>query len=265
VAAGAIAALFRVFSRKFPFWWGFLIAYGTIVMHIFLDLITSYGTQIFSPLTSRRYALPCVFIIDPLFTAFLLAALCASFGWKSKRTHFAVAGLVWIAIYPMANLGMGLGVRHYAEVQLNHEKIVHQNLHVSPDFLAPFRWKVIAEDSTSYHIGGINLLQPGKPLRLEPFHKADMNLLRTLGERASMFATYAWFSVYPIMERQKTADGSSVTFGDLRFYTTFLNRNAGFNNGRMPFSLTAFFNREGEFTEYSYMRPGRAKTIQHLE
>ena len=41
--------------------------------HLLLDLATSYGTQILSPFSRRRFTLDWIFIIDPYFTALLLA------------------------------------------------------------------------------------------------------------------------------------------------------------------------------------------------
>lgn len=46
--------IFKLFVKPFPFKRGLLLAYLFIALHIFLDLITSYGTQIFSPLSRTR-------------------------------------------------------------------------------------------------------------------------------------------------------------------------------------------------------------------
>jgi inner membrane protein len=260
-----MVAVFKVFSKSFPLRWGFVIAYGCIVIHIFLDLITSYGTQIFAPLTNERYAVPCVFILDPIFTLFLLGALYGSFKWKQRRTQFAVAGLIWMVVYPMISFGIGAAVHHSLSTRFAEKQVFYTRLHVTPDFLTPLFWKIIVEDVHTYRIAGLSLLRPGRPLAFEIFHKANMNLMKHLGRRAPIFATYAWFSVYPVMERQETVNGFSVTFGDLRFYNTFLKHNPGLNQGHIPFSLTAFLDKKGEPTGYLYGRPGHAKTIQHLE
>jgi hypothetical protein len=107
-----------------------------------------------------------------------------------------------------------------------------------------------------------------KPKELTPFklfQKADRNVMRKFGEKVSFFKTYEWFAVYPVMERKETEDGSTVTFGDLRFYTNLKILRQTFNRDNMEFSLTAVLNKQQEITGFVYQRPGRTKTIQYLE
>jgi inner membrane protein len=58
-----------------PRWFRPLFLLGLIVLasHLLLDLATSYGTQILSPFSRHRFTLDWMFIIDPYFTALLLA------------------------------------------------------------------------------------------------------------------------------------------------------------------------------------------------
>lgn len=43
--------------------------------HIFLDLLTGYGTQIFWPFVRTPLAIDSIFIVDPLYTLPFLALL----------------------------------------------------------------------------------------------------------------------------------------------------------------------------------------------
>jgi len=63
-----------------PRWFRPLLVIGLLVLasHLLLDLATSYGTQLLSPFSRRRFSLDWVFIIDPYITALLAAgAICA--------------------------------------------------------------------------------------------------------------------------------------------------------------------------------------------
>ena len=84
-------------------------------------------------------------------------------------------------------------------------------------------------------------------------------------KKASFFKTYEWFAVYPVMQKKETEEGSTVTFGDLRFYTNLKILRQTFNRDDMEFSLTAVLNKQQEITGFVYQRPGRTKTIQYLE
>ena len=50
----------------------FILGLAVLLSHLLLDLATSYGTQILSPFSRRRFALDWIFIIDPYFTALLV-------------------------------------------------------------------------------------------------------------------------------------------------------------------------------------------------
>src|SRR3990170_7446171 len=65
--------------------------------HIAGDLITSFGTLIFAPVSDARYAWGTTFIIDLWFTAIILAGLLASLGWRRPRIPAGAAGLVLVS------------------------------------------------------------------------------------------------------------------------------------------------------------------------
>ncbi|MCC5884708.1 MAG: metal-dependent hydrolase, partial [Halomonas sp.] len=54
-------------------WWTFFVL--CLVTHPLLDVLTTYGTQIWWPLDVRPSAWPVVFIIDPLYTLPLLVGI----------------------------------------------------------------------------------------------------------------------------------------------------------------------------------------------
>ena len=74
-----------------------LLGLAVLASHLLLDLATSYGTQIFSPLSRRKFSLDWIFIIDPYFTFILLAgalaALCSP-GWGRSAGSVCLSGAV---------------------------------------------------------------------------------------------------------------------------------------------------------------------------
>jgi len=63
-----------------PRWFKPLFILGLVALasHLLLDLATSYGTQLLSPFSRRRFSLDWIFIIDPYFTALLAAGAIAA-------------------------------------------------------------------------------------------------------------------------------------------------------------------------------------------
>jgi len=263
--AAGLAGLVRVFSRGISFWSALLIAYACILVHIFLDLVTSYGTQVFAPFTNKRYAIGSVFIIDPILTLLLIGLWIGSRRSRKSSSSIAVIGLVLLALYPMANLAVKIGLENNLRDRLHRESVSYQRLELSPEILTPFLWRVVVEDELTYRMSDLRLWSPGKPLEFESFRKADRALLARLGERASFFTTFAWFAAYPVMETAAGKNGSRVVFGDLRFYSS-INRTRSLNGENAgPFSLSAEIDRNGDLIGYVFGREAGVRVIQRVE
>lgn len=101
--AWAIWALFRrrggrVAASPVRWWWAILLALAT---HPVLDAFTVYGTQLWWPLPVRPAMWSSVFIIDPLYTLWLLAA-CIAAWWLRERVaaqRVLLAGLALSTAY----------------------------------------------------------------------------------------------------------------------------------------------------------------------
>lgn len=260
-----LTLIFRLFDRSVPLVIGVLVAYAGIVNHIFLDLITSYGTQILAPFSRQRFSVQCVFIIDPLFTVSLGLLWWLSRKYPDRRTRFAVIGLVWLVAYPLINLGVRTAVEEHLEHRLTSRGIPFSKLEVSTEAFSPFNWKVILETPTEYKMAPFSLLHGDVPLKFTTYRKADHGLMERLGRRVPLFRTYAWFAMYPVMRVRDIKDGRLITFSDLRFISTlsFIRNHTKNRDG--PFALTARVDRAGNLVAYAYQRPRRAKIMQHLE
>src|SRR3989344_3288649 len=78
LASGALglSLLFMLLVRGKYSWRAFagVVARG-IGIHIVGDVITAFGTMIFAPFSTWRAQIPTTFIIDPYFTAIIVAGL----------------------------------------------------------------------------------------------------------------------------------------------------------------------------------------------
>ncbi|MDO8334839.1 MAG: metal-dependent hydrolase [Nitrosomonas sp.] len=74
-----LARLFSWFtSERYPWKLFALPVCLGIAIHIVGDLITSYGLMLFSPLSTERFSLPLVFVIDPWFSLIIIVGLVLS-------------------------------------------------------------------------------------------------------------------------------------------------------------------------------------------
>lgn len=155
-----------VFSRTFrgapPGEYIALVAMG-IAIHIAADVITSYGTMIFAPLSDYKAAIPTTFIIDPWFTTILLAGFAGSWIWRASRipaalSLFVLAGYVGFQGY-LLHTTIELGRLYARNQNLNRTRVA-----ALPQPLSPFNWRIIVEEEEdTYHTAAVNLRRQETP------------------------------------------------------------------------------------------------------
>ncbi|MCF7822218.1 MAG: metal-dependent hydrolase [Mariprofundaceae bacterium] len=113
---------------------------AALLAHIFLDLITSFGTMTVAPFSDMRASLDLLFIIDPIFSALLLLPLAMMLLFKSHVRLLGISSLLLTGIYLTTTL-----IFHEKAVALTrqqHPEAVHVN--ALPQPFSPFRWMLVA-------------------------------------------------------------------------------------------------------------------------
>jgi inner membrane protein len=214
-------------------------------LHIAGDLITSFGTILFAPLSDARFAWGTTFIIDLWLSAIIVAGLVLSAVWRHSRAP-AVAACAVLVCYVlfqalMKHQASNLG-RDYAKTQ----GLAGAGVTVSalPRAVSPFNWTVVVSTADAQHYANINLVQRTMPPEQHPgdgffarmrsnfyppalarwqvsprfgFLSADARLAREAWDQPG-FAFFRWFASYPALlfiDRQPAS--TCVWFQDLRF------------------------------------------------
>jgi len=111
LATGAIARWRKWDAPTFPKLTG-LYAVG-ILSHILLDLVTTFGTMVWSPLEWSRPAWDILFIIDFTFTAILLVPQLLAWAYEDPDHTRRRATLMWAIFTPapflISRLGLSIG------------------------------------------------------------------------------------------------------------------------------------------------------------
>jgi len=201
-----------------------------LLLHIALDVITTYGTMIFAPVSDRRVSVDLVFIIDPLFTACLLVPLLAGFIWPRQARRLSMISFVCALAYLLLacsnqQQGIALARQAYPDARAYH---------ALPMAFSPFNWQLIAEYPDHYTRTAVNLkpdfagLRPlfddafattllstsiSTPNQLNWQVLPAMHTVKDV-EQLPGAAFYAWFARFPVLLRQ-TDD--TIDFGDLAF------------------------------------------------
>jgi len=216
----------------------FVLVCGLAVCtHILSDLITSWGTQIFAPLSHFAPALSITFIIDPYFTAIVAGSLLLSMLIRSRPA--ARAGLALLVGYVGMQAAMKFEAQGIGQAWAGAEGLRPATVYAMPQPFSPFNWKLIVQADGRYHVAYLNLLAtepappPAAPVSLwglrayyRPADALVWQRYSLLGAEAETRAAwsrpelerYRRFARYPAVYRvDRDAAGGCVWFMDLRF------------------------------------------------
>ena len=164
--------------------------------HGLLDACTSYGTQLFWPLSDARVAWNTISIIDPLFTITLI--ILVIFSIIKKKIIFARLALIWVIFY----LSLGYLQHNRAEKIAFSNALSRghtpKNIQVKPSLANLLVWKAIYESENKYYVDAVKIgLKPkiiqGTSIRklnvVESFPWLDLD-----SQQAKDIGRFSWFS-----------------------------------------------------------------------
>ena len=164
-----------------------------LLLHIWLDIITTYGTMIFLPFSHERVRLNAVFIVDVLLT---LPLLWAIWRWRARR-RLLVLCLVWIFLYPSAAIGLNHWHSAQNTARLAEEGREVQSLTVLPDALSPFYWRLLYAEADSVAEQSLNALgQPRGAAVARP--AAEPGMLTALAAQSVRCKAFFAFALLPV-------------------------------------------------------------------
>ena len=181
---------------RFAKTWLFMTA--MVLLHIWLDCITTYGTMIFVPFSHMRVRLNAVFIIDLLIT---LPLLWAIWRWRARRGLLLMA-MAWLFIYP--GISIGLNAWHTAQTRerLTAEGRAPQQIVVLPDAFSPFFWRALYSEATPnggmVYTQGMNTLGAPRGPEIAATALPD-SLARDLARQSVVADAFLNFTLLPVV------------------------------------------------------------------
>lgn len=252
-----LTGVFRLFGKTFAPLKTFLTALALLSLHVWLDVVTTYGTQILAPFDTTRYQWGSVFIVDPLLTLALLALFALSLRRTRRAKTIAALGLALCVAYPLACHGVRASTRAAMPQRLAEQNLAGRHFEITTDALSPLYWKVLVTDGDQLLVGSTSAL-PGnhQPIAFESFTKADPKLLQRLAAQARFFKTWNWFAMYPTMQDVPVPAGENgaraILFSDARFLVATTPLHHLLSGRATPFQLTAILDASGNLTSFLY-------------
>jgi len=272
--------LFVKISKRHHFWSFFKVCLPVLVSHVLLDLLTSYGTMIWSPFFEHRFSWDLVFIIDLVFSGIVFFPLVVSVFWKDKAQWVCRGSLIGLTLYILF-----CWVQHHQAIELS--KAFAKNLNEEiiqvaslPQPVSPYRWANYVETKDNVYQGFVDLTlkEPPQPLGRQPGSRSNFSKLleklkglyqppgkvhyqsyqrlqdspwveKALAAEGVKF--YYWFAKFPVVKSVNSKDGRHrVEFMDVRFLIPGI---------RTPFVYYVEFDDSGKIQSEGFLedRKGR--------
>jgi inner membrane protein len=281
----AIALATKVFARRARLWRLWLFAAVGIASHILFDWITSFGTMFWTPISRTRYSLDWVFILDPIFTGIVLAALIASLVFRRRARTITIAGSAALAAY------IGFCAVMHARALAAWKRMDHPppgaRVAALPQFLSPFRWLGLSDNGNVLHYAFFDvgpfargssdarpprrwseILQslsdsypPPKDAKIVVYPAAEPSKFLSAARGLPDWKIYLGFARFPMETVYPAKDGGAdVIVQDLRFLPWFTGPwERGGKEGlrRQPFVYRARFDAGLNVIDRGFVRDGR--------
>ena len=215
--------------------------------HVALDVLNSYGTQVFQPFSNARVSFDLLFIIDLAFTGIVVLGLLLSRSRPSRARAaiFALAAYVGLAAFlhvRAADAVRDAAIRGGVRVVSSWALPTLGEMPAGTDFgigrkaeaaiaglpgagtqgggfplpAGPFAWNGFVDDGSTYLRAEVNPFDGAIAWRERVRKGREAPEARALKDLPDV-RTYLWFARFPTVF-VSTADGKTVvTFSDLRF------------------------------------------------
>jgi membrane-bound metal-dependent hydrolase YbcI (DUF457 family) len=224
------------------------------LLHISLDLLNSYGTQIFQPFSDARVSFDLLFVIDLIFTGIIVAGLSLSRRRPAPaRLAMAVlAGYVGFAavLHFRAEDAVRSAARRYdvpvvstaalprlgeisvgkdlARIQLVGEAWAKEELEGLPALpipehpgrfpfpAGPFAWNGFIDDGKTFLRADVNPFTGSVAWKQRVIRGQDVAGVWSV-DHVPEVRTYLWFARFPVVQTSQDGLSRILTFSDLRF------------------------------------------------
>ena len=253
--------LFSRFGRRSDLKLLWFTSFIGISLHIFFDLITGFGTQIFAPFSDARYSLDWMFIIDPVFTGILGVVLFLGKIFRRKRGFFPIMSGIFVILYLGSEIFCHRLAYNRIEEALRRDGVLGERISVLPQPLSIFNWMGLVQTESGVMQTFLSVLEGSDSLEFKEYKSTRDSFV----EEALQTAETKWylrFARHPWIRSFRDGDQHVVEFRDLQFsIDEAILKSVGFTERSTPFVLRLTFNLDGELLETTFDRRRLEKEV----
>ncbi len=204
-------------AALFKRWW--LAIWLVLVTHPLLDAFTVYGTQLLLPFSDYPFGIGSMFIIDPLYTAPLLAGLLVALLARQYRgLRWNTIGLLMSMLYLGGSVAAQQHVEGVVKASLATDRAPADKVLVTPTPFNTILWRVVVMRGDRYEEGFYSLLDRERKIRFDAFPN-DVALFQQLRLEWAV-ARMAWFTkgFFSMQERDGRAILTDLRMGQEPYY-----------------------------------------------
>lgn len=224
----------------------FYACFLALFTHPLLDLCTTYGTKIFYPLSNSFYSFDNVFVIDPLYTIWLLIG-CITLLFMKKDNIKRQTIIIWSLALSTGYLFLGLCANFYATHQfkkeLERQNITFEKIKVVPTPFNTILWQSIVKTKEGLYYADYSLLDSKSKIDFH-YEKNNVDFIKS---KKAIKELEPFFNFTEGFELAKNENGKMHIYG-----TKFGLINI--ENGEAKFIFPLVFNKNGTY-ELSQKRP----------
>ncbi|WP_320815110.1 metal-dependent hydrolase [Flavobacterium sp.] len=242
------------YKHKTPYKGWFLASFLALFTHPLLDICTTYGTRIFYPINKSYFALDNVFVIDPLYTIWLLIGCITLLIMKNSNANRITVikySLVISTAYLLFGLFANLFVKNHFEEELKRQNIVYEKLKIVPTPFNTIFWQGIVKTKEGIYFSDYSLFDSKKILN---FHY-EKNDTAFITEKMKIAELDPFFNFTEGFELARKEGDKMMVYG-----TKF--GPMSIENGKAIFIFPLTFNKDGSY-ELSQKRPDNFKELLH--
>lgn len=217
----------------------FFASFLALFTHPLLDICTTYGTRILYPLSKSFYSLDNVFVIDPLYTIWLLIGCIILLVIKTnnpKRQLIIKWSLAISTFYLIVGLGINLYVTNHFKNELAKQNISYEKIKVVPTPFNTILWQVIVKTKDGFYFSDYSLFDS----KTNAEFVFEKNNTQFLEEKKKIKELEPYFNFTEGYELARKENNQMVVYG-----TKF--GPLSMENGKTQFIFPLTFNEDGSY------------------
>lgn len=214
---------FHRYYNRYQTLTSWVLAFGlAICTHPVLDWFTTYGTQLFSPLSDHLFSLNSIHVFEPIYTFILLTGVVSLALRPTNgkfRSKITLTTVLASTLYLCSTYASKSHAFYHFRSELQRQDIEFEKVLVSPTPLNSLLWHGIIKTTNGYYFGTYSILDKRKDIQLH-FVESANDILPKLSESSLVQRYLEYTQDFPLVTKDE--DGTvkiyAVKYGPINYF-----------------------------------------------